>query len=84
MPVIKDATKTDILDAALKLPGDQRRELIEELRATLPPLPPDGMTYKEFRAELDRRWQEYLADPSIARPVEEVMAEIREKYRDNG
>ena len=38
----------------------------------------------ERRAELDRRWQEHLADPSKARPVDEVMAEIRRKYHSHG
>jgi putative addiction module component (TIGR02574 family) len=74
----------DVLELAKKLPRDQQWELIEELEATLPPPPPDGMTAAEFRAELDRRWEEYLANPSIARPVEEVLEEIRRKYREHG
>jgi putative addiction module component (TIGR02574 family) len=84
MPATK-VTKAEILELAKALPDDERWELVEEIEATLHPPPPGPpMTAEEFRAELDRRWQEYLADPSIARPAEEVIAEIRRKYQSHG
>jgi putative addiction module component (TIGR02574 family) len=84
MAVVKDATKADILEMARSLPRHELSELRDELSDLLdPPLGPP-MTEAEFRAELDRRWEEHLADPSKARPVEEVMAEIRRKYQRHG
>jgi len=84
MAAVKDLTKADILEMATKLPYAERCELVEELEATLNPPPGPPMTVAEFRAELDRRWAEYVADPSTARPVEDVMEEIRRKHRDHG
>jgi putative addiction module component (TIGR02574 family) len=82
---VSNPTKADILEMAKKLSWDERWELIVELRGTIiPPPPPDGMTAEEFRAELDRRWQAHLADPSKARPVEEVIEELRRKNRRHG
>jgi putative addiction module component (TIGR02574 family) len=80
MPIINDATKADILEMARKLPRNELSELRDELSDLLDP----SMTTAEFRAELDRRWQEHLKDPSKARPIEEVMAEIRQKYQPHG
>jgi putative addiction module component (TIGR02574 family) len=80
-----EPTKADILEMAKKLTYDERSELVEELEATLHPPPPGPpMTKEEFQAELDRRWREHLADPSKARPVAEVLEEIRRKYRHHG
>jgi putative addiction module component (TIGR02574 family) len=40
----------------------------------------EPVTDPEIIAELDRRWQEYLRDPSTARPWSEVRKELQEKY----
>jgi putative addiction module component (TIGR02574 family) len=72
------ATKAEILELAKALPQDERRELLEELRALLLPLP-DGMTYTEFRAELDRRWEEYKSGKVKMMTWEEVVRQIRER-----
>jgi putative addiction module component (TIGR02574 family) len=80
--IATEATKAQILELAKKLPYEDLAGLVDELMDILAPGP--SMTAEEFRAELDRRWQAHLADPSQARPAEEVVAEIRRKYRNHG
>jgi putative addiction module component (TIGR02574 family) len=75
---------SDILEMAKKLPWEQRCELIDELEATLPPPPPDGMTREEFRAELDRRWEEYKSGKVQMVTWEEVKAKARQQLKDHG
>jgi putative addiction module component (TIGR02574 family) len=83
--IATEATKAQILELAKKLPYDELAGLVDELMDILDPGPPGPpMTAEEFRAELDRRWQAHLADPSKARPADEVIAEIRRKYRNHG
>jgi putative addiction module component (TIGR02574 family) len=48
-------------------------ELDEDLLA-IDPLPP--FVDDDLRAELDRRWQEHLDHPELARPWEEVRDEL--------
>jgi putative addiction module component (TIGR02574 family) len=81
MAAIKDATKAEILEKAKKLSREQRCELIDELKATLPPPPPDGMTREEFRAELDRRSEECDSGRMIAAPSEDVIRRLALKNR---
>jgi putative addiction module component (TIGR02574 family) len=71
------ATKAEILELAKALPFDEQWELVEELGAALQP----HVTDEQFHEELERRWQQHLADPSQARPGEEVIEAIRQKYR---
>jgi putative addiction module component (TIGR02574 family) len=72
------ATKAQILELAKKLPYDERWELVEELEATLHPPPPDPpMTDAEFRAELDRRWDEYKSGKVQMVTWDEVKTELR-------
>jgi putative addiction module component (TIGR02574 family) len=78
------ATKAEVIAAGKALPEDERMEVIAELQATVLPEPPDGITHEEFEAELERRWQAHLADPSRSRPAHEVIAEIRQKYGNHG
>ena len=77
------ATKAEILELVKALPYDERRELVEEIEATLPPIP-DGMTYEEFRAELDRRWDEYKSGKVRGMTWDEVKALARERWAGNG
>jgi putative addiction module component (TIGR02574 family) len=84
MSIVKEATKTDILEMARKLPWDQRWELIKELSETIPVPPPDGMTREEFRAELDRRWEECESGRMTCSPFEEVIERLRQKNRTDG
>jgi putative addiction module component (TIGR02574 family) len=57
---------TDLLTEALKLSEDERAELAHELLDSLAANPPDvnAVSEEEFKAELDRRHQEFLRDPS--------------------
>jgi putative addiction module component (TIGR02574 family) len=65
---------TALLAEALKLSDEERGELADALLDSLdgPPSDYDGMTEAEFKAELDRRHEEFLRDPSVGVPLEEV------------
>jgi putative addiction module component (TIGR02574 family) len=65
---------TDLLTEALKLSEDERAELAHELLDSLAANPPDvdAVSEEEFKAELDRRHEEFLGDPSVGVPWEEV------------
>ena len=78
------ATKAEVLELARALPHYQQRELIEELEARLPPAPPDGMTQEEFRAELDRRWEEYKSGKVKMMTWEEVKELARRRLNGHG
>jgi putative addiction module component (TIGR02574 family) len=69
-----------IREAALKLPSQQRIELIRELEMSLES---DALVADraEFIAELDRRWEHYLRHPETAVSAEEVMASLRERLK---
>lgn len=62
----------------LKLSEEERRQLSAELAGFS--FIDEPVTDPEIIAALDRRWQEYLRDPSTARPWSEVRKEAREKY----
>lgn len=76
MPAIKD----QILELAKNLPVQELRELIEGLEATLHPPMHDGASAEEISEELERRWQEHLANPNQARPAEAVLSDLRSGY----
>lgn len=84
MTGVKDATMAEIPEKAMKLSRQQRCELIDELKATLPPPPPEGMTREEFRAELDRRWEEYKSGKVQMLTWEEVKAKARQQLNEHG
>ena len=65
---------TDLLTEALKLSEDERAELAHELLDSLAANPPDAsaVSEEEFKAELDRRHEEFLRDPSVGIRWEEV------------
>ena len=77
---------TEILNAALQLSEAERAELIEVLEESLdgPDLDTDHMTDEEFEAELNRRHEEYLRDPNVAVPWEEVLRETLAEHPDVG
>jgi putative addiction module component (TIGR02574 family) len=63
----------ELLKAALLLSPDERQELVECLEESLDaPDLHDGITEEEFAAELNRRHEELLRDPSAGIPWEEV------------
>jgi putative addiction module component (TIGR02574 family) len=64
----------ELLAQILRLPDEEQEELVERLLETLSPPPSaiDRMTDEEFAAELERRHQEFLRDPSVGIPWEEV------------
>src|SRR4051812_18518995 len=63
-----------LLAAALQLSEEERAELVEGLLDSLggPDSDNDRMTEEEFAAELDRRHEEFLRDPSVGVPWEQV------------
>jgi putative addiction module component (TIGR02574 family) len=64
-----------LLAAALQLSEEERAELVEGLLDSLggPASDIDRMTDEEFAPELDRRHEEFLRDPSVGIPWEQVM-----------
>ena len=67
-------TVNELLAAALTLSPAEQEELADRLWDHLDPPPADidAMTEEEFAAELDRRHAEYLRDPSVGIPWEQV------------
>jgi putative addiction module component (TIGR02574 family) len=65
---------TTLLAEALNLPEEERGQLAYALLDSLDGSPSniDAMTDEEFKAELDRRHEEFLRDPSVGVPWEEV------------
>ena len=68
-----------LLEAALKLPDDERRELAERLIESLPLGDDDFALSPEQEAELERRERLLEEHGPRGRPWREVMADIREK-----
>jgi putative addiction module component (TIGR02574 family) len=73
-------TKQDLRETVLTLSEKDRAVLGDLLLGSLAP-PGGEMTDKERRAELDRRWREYQADPAAAVPWEEVKRKARKKSK---
>ena len=67
-----------LLAEALKLSELERIELVEGIDASLDELPDcDAMSEEEFARELNRRHEEYLRDPSVGVPLEEVKRQMK-------
>ena len=64
---------TEILAKARELPAEERREIAEALLDEVDLTP-------EQAAELDRRTQDALANPGRGMPIEEIAAEIRQRF----
>ena len=64
----------ELLAQILRLPDEEREELVRRLLDALDPPGSaiDRMTDEEFAAELERRHQEFLRDPSVGIPWEQV------------
>jgi len=72
----------DTLEQLLKLPASERAELAMALWESLADADRESefeMT-PELAAELDRRWQEHLADPGSAVPWEEVKQKLKDRH----
>ena len=67
-------TRAEIKKLAMALPAEERLVLSEALReSAYSPLT------KAQKRELDRRWEEYLANPDDTIPAEQVFAEITDQ-----
>jgi putative addiction module component (TIGR02574 family) len=78
------ATKAEVIAAAKALPKEEQMEVIAELQASNLPEYLNGMTHEEFSAELERRWQAHLTDPSKALTWEEVRDRARTRNQVDG
>ena len=65
----------ELVAAVLRLTEPEQAEVLERLLDALGPPPSDidRMTEEEFAAELDRRHAEFLRDPTVGIPWEEVL-----------
>ena len=72
-------SQTD-LSRLLKLPAGERAELAMALWASLTDAERDAELElgPEERAELDRRWEEHLADPGSGIPWHDVRRKLRD------
>jgi putative addiction module component (TIGR02574 family) len=74
---------SDTMDKLLKLPAADRAEIAMALWESLDDADREA-AFKlshEQEAELDRRWQEHLADPGSAIPWEVVERELKSRAR---
>jgi putative addiction module component (TIGR02574 family) len=62
--------------ALLKLPVSERLRLVETIWDSIAAHPEAVAMSDEERAELDRRWADYLKDPAAGLPWSEVRARI--------
>jgi putative addiction module component (TIGR02574 family) len=78
---MSSATMDVSIDQLRALPLEKRLEIIEALWESVEdeggPLPISD----EFADELDRRFEEHVADPASSIPWEQVRAEIRRQLR---
>jgi putative addiction module component (TIGR02574 family) len=60
----------------LELPVGERLQLVEALRDSLVEVPEAVPVSEDVRAELDQRLAAYYANPSSARPWDEIKDEL--------
>jgi putative addiction module component (TIGR02574 family) len=74
-------TLSDTLDALLKLPASDRAELAMALWDSLTDAEHDAefTLSDELRVELDRRWEQYLANPEAAVPLDVAKERLRHR-----
>jgi putative addiction module component (TIGR02574 family) len=70
-----DEQTRSLFEAALTLPEGQRVLLVEQLLENLPADSGEPLDDETFAAELDRRYDEYQRDPSVAVPWSDVFHE---------
>jgi putative addiction module component (TIGR02574 family) len=70
MTVVKDFSQL------LELPASERLQLVEAIWDSLVEVPEAVPVSDELREELDRRLAAYYADPSSARPWDEIREEL--------
>jgi putative addiction module component (TIGR02574 family) len=73
--------KAALLAEILRLPEDERWQLVAEVRESLPDDDLDFSLTAEQDAELDRRIAEHEKDPSRAIPWEQVLADLRSRIK---
>ena len=73
--------KANLLAEILRLPEDERAELVDEIIESLPPQEDDWILTDEQKAELDRRIAEHERDPSRAIPWEVVRDRLRARFK---
>ena len=67
---------TQVLEQLDKLPFEEQREVFEQLREKF-----EGELTPEQVAELDRRAEHALAHPERCRPLDDVVADIENRFR---
>lgn len=67
----------DLVDRVMALESADRAELVHRLIRSLPPDREPGYE-KAWADEIERRFQDFEADPSIAVPLDEAMDSIRQ------
>jgi putative addiction module component (TIGR02574 family) len=72
--------KATILAEIMRLTPEERRELSDQLNATVAEDEDFALTPEQM-AEIDRRIEEHRRDPSSAVPWEEVRDTLRARYK---
>ncbi|HVW38254.1 MAG TPA: addiction module protein [Pirellulales bacterium] len=73
--------RDEILHQALSLSPEDRAFVVSELEHSLEQ---DRPSSEAFLAALRRRSAAYRSGATMARPVDEVLADLRRKYSDKG
>jgi putative addiction module component (TIGR02574 family) len=74
-----DMSATEILEELRRMPEAERRELVETIELEFGDF--DDTLTPEQMAELDRRAENALKNPGRGKPVDQVFAEIEERFR---